>query len=214
MNLFNLIAFTSLILGTVCWAMAYVLMIKKSHQDKSIAIPLIPLALNFSWEFLYTFVYPATFIPSRLAYGMWFIIDVVLLYSYYKFSEKKNFTFPVLLVFFICCLVADYIFEHYMDKGVFGKINPLILLGFIADFTTALGLIYMLKKKGNSKGQSLKIAGFIFYGTFLYVLEVKINPAHKIIQTFPLDMLMYSSLLLHAYYYFQLKKVIKSESVN
>ena len=45
-------------IGYALWLVAYVLVIRKGFKDKTYAIPLIPICLNFTWEFMDSWVLP------------------------------------------------------------------------------------------------------------------------------------------------------------
>lgn len=209
----NFIAFGSLVLGTICWLTVYILMIKKMNQDKTIALPLLPLSLNLSWEFIYGILYPSSFLPSAIADGLWLLLDVGVLYSFYKYTSKKMRVLPIILISFLSFWGILKVSEYYVKEGIIPKLYPLMLSGFIISAVIGIGMIYFIKKRKDSKGQSQKIAALMFLGVLFYVIEVVINPVHKPVQSFLLDVFMYGSLLSTGYYFFLLKKVIKNESV-
>ena len=44
--------------GSIFWLIAYVLMIRKGFQDSTYGILLLAIMLNFTWEIIYTTIYP------------------------------------------------------------------------------------------------------------------------------------------------------------
>lgn len=63
------------------WTIAYALLVYRSFKDKSYAMPMVALALNITWEFVFSFVYPPDGLgPIFVARNIiWFLLDVALL---------------------------------------------------------------------------------------------------------------------------------------
>ncbi|PKL36047.1 MAG: hypothetical protein CVV44_17650 [Spirochaetae bacterium HGW-Spirochaetae-1] len=71
------------------WTITYILIIKRGFQDKAHGMPMWALAMNISWEFIYSFVTPAP-APQLYINIVWFSFDVVILYHFIK-SWKLDF---------------------------------------------------------------------------------------------------------------------------
>lgn len=66
--------FLKIIYG-VCWSAAYVLYVLQARKDQSSGMPLLALMLNFTWEFLFTFVHKQNGL-KQLIHLAWFCVDV------------------------------------------------------------------------------------------------------------------------------------------
>ena len=47
-------------IGSLFWTVAYLLFFLKGMKDKSYGMPLVPMAFNFTWELIHSFIYPST----------------------------------------------------------------------------------------------------------------------------------------------------------
>lgn len=83
-------------IGAFLWVVAYVKLIFRFKKIQFIEIPLIAICANFSWEFLWGFVFKTnmgTF--YQWGYRLWFILDIFIVYALFKYG-KNQFTLPQL----------------------------------------------------------------------------------------------------------------------
>jgi hypothetical protein len=69
---------TGAIGGDLLWLLAYILIIRKGFQDRTYGVPLLALALNFTWEFLYTIQFPPSDWPHIVLRWSWLLADMVI----------------------------------------------------------------------------------------------------------------------------------------
>jgi len=113
------------ILGEGLWIIAYALIIWSAFRDKTYGVPLTAIALNYTWEILYTFVFPSPcWVVRLLRYG-WFILDTVIVWQLVRFGRKdqripdfRHYYFIGLLVIFVMALIGHLTYHHaYQDLG-------------------------------------------------------------------------------------------------
>ncbi len=77
----------SLLASGVLWTLAYVEMIRRSLRGRGYAMPAIALALNLTWEVVYTAVgfanWPNVQAPIN---AVWLILDLVILWTVWRFG--------------------------------------------------------------------------------------------------------------------------------
>ena len=53
------------VISGICWTIVYAFLAYRSFKDKSYGMPLAALALNFTWEFTFSFIYPPASVGGR-----------------------------------------------------------------------------------------------------------------------------------------------------
>ncbi|MEM0993088.1 MAG: hypothetical protein AAGI49_08620 [Bacteroidota bacterium] len=168
-----------LMLGGLCWMAVYVFSILVGFREKSYAIPMMALVLNFGWEFTYGFLIHN---PSAPAYQVtinqiWSLIDVGIIVSYLRYGRKYFPTdlsdwfypnFAVALGFSFAFQWTAYHYFHIPPEIPF----PSGLVAFIMNLLMSILFLMMLIKRKSSEGQSMYIAGAKFLGTFVTYLAV------------------------------------------
>lgn len=83
-----LIAFhmSLLALGALLWDAAYILMTRRALVTRSYGMPLLPLALNLSWEIAYVFCVCEEVLET-VGFSAWLVLDVGIVYTTLKFGE-------------------------------------------------------------------------------------------------------------------------------
>jgi branched-subunit amino acid transport protein len=130
---FNLLAPYNLLgaIGYALWLVAYVLVIRKGFKDKTYAIPLIPICLNFTWEFMDSWVLPDEVPFWKWVDRAWFILDVLILYQLFRFGRKEQRIPEIQRHFypFVCVALLLAFWGQYTFVTTFHD-----TLGFIAAF--------------------------------------------------------------------------------
>lgn len=109
---------TEMLLGSaaigadILWLIAYILIIRKGFQDRTYGVPLVALALNFTWEFMYTLQFPPSDWPHIVLRWAWLIADCVIVYQYFRFG-KDNLEIPALK-------------DHFYSASIFIFINAYV----------------------------------------------------------------------------------------
>jgi hypothetical protein len=148
------------------WSLTYLLIIKRSFQDKTFGMPLAALCANISWEFIFSFIFthPA---PQVYVNIVWFFLDVVILFQLLKFWPAEfsklspQLFYPGFLLalgtsFFAILLITLEFNDWIGAYAAFGQ-NLMMSVLFIS----------MLYNRNTVRGQSIYIALFKMLGTAL-----------------------------------------------
>lgn len=167
--------FLTLISG-IGWIIVYEECIRLGFKDKTYAMPLFALGLNFAWEVIYSFsdIFlgahgPLEGITAIQTYvnASWAVLDIIILYTYFKYGKdeftksinKKYFTMWILLVI-VCSFALQYVFIQE-----FGFVLAAKYSAFLQNLLMSVMFIDMYVKRGNMKGQSLLLAYAKWIGT-------------------------------------------------
>jgi len=171
-----------ILLSGIAWSIVYVESIRVGIRDKSYAMPFWALALNIAWEFLHaTLGLKAAGLTLQIAINFaWFLLDIGLLYTYFKFGRKY---FPIQFhkVWFIpwsVIVLASAFIVQFMFIHEFGLLMGAIYSAFLQNLLMSILFIVMLSQRNSREGQSLLIAISKCIGTpaptiFMGVLGIK-----------------------------------------
>ena len=73
----------------VFWLITYLLLIKRGYQDKACGMPMAALALNISWEFIFSFVHPHGGIQLIINIA-WFALDSIIVFQYLRYESARR----------------------------------------------------------------------------------------------------------------------------
>jgi len=159
--------------GFLLWGAVYLMGIRLGFKEKTFAIPWIAMCTNFSWEFLFAFVFnkshpglhpQAQFYSSLLLLA----IDAVLIYLFVRYwrsdfpeSVSEKWFLPYFLFGLLSCGgVVYYVTVEFQDwNGAYSAFGENVL-------TSALFLTMFLRRN-SLLGQSLYIALAKMFGTIL-----------------------------------------------
>lgn len=167
--------FLTLISG-IGWIIVYEECIRLGFKDKTYAMPLFALGLNFAWEVIYSFsdIFlgahgPLEGLNAIQAYvnASWAILDIIILFTYFKYGKnefpksinQKYFSAWIMLVI-VCSFALQYVFIQE-----FGFIMGAKYSAFLQNLLMSVMFIGMHVKRGNMKGQSLLLAYAKWIGT-------------------------------------------------
>jgi hypothetical protein len=165
------------IISGVCWTIVYIDGIRLGFKDKSYAIPFYALALNFSWELLYTYYgFRINGVDVQNIFNaVWFMFDVGILYTYFKFG-KKYFSYPrddsggtgkkdsAFIGWSVLGLITAFAIEYSFIRE-FGVAKGAAYSAFPQNLLMSVLFIAMLVHRGNREGQSMTIAVSKWLGT-------------------------------------------------
>lgn len=179
-------ALTGLV-SAVCWITAYILIIRRSHLDRTYGIPFAAICANISWEFVFSFIYPeytcvsgafpAT--PTVLGRGgdfggtmqevvniIWFGLDALILYSYVRFG-RREFTPLLPKSWFLPGLATGLVIALVLIGSSATQFNDCegLYSAFGINLMMSIMFCEMLLQRGSARGQSLYIAVFKMVGT-------------------------------------------------
>ena len=147
----------------ICWSIVYIESIRIGFQQKTYAMPLFALGLNIVWEGLYAFtdIFIRQSIGAQaIANACWFVLDCVIVYTYFKFGQSEcrtetehQFFVPWSLLAFAACLVLQLLFYYW-----FGNVEGEKYAAYLQNVAMSLLYLSMLKERKSDKGQSMTIA--------------------------------------------------------
>jgi hypothetical protein len=169
-------AFFLVLFSGICWTFTYIYSIYIGSKDKADAMPFVALALNITWEALYTVTGLQNSMTNIQAWInlVWVLFDIGLFYLYFKYG-KEEFSrtapkkyFMLWSVFILVMSAAlQIIFRNGFgmasaDMGPFSNLIDSHLGAWYSAFIQNLimSVLYIsmfIKRKGN-KGQSPWIA--------------------------------------------------------
>jgi len=170
----------------IFWIVVYIECIRIGITQKTYAVPLSALAMNFMWELL-SFI-DGVFVnrvpmPTIMIYVSWLVLDSVILYTYLRYgcgetaslyqklgircfsklSRSALFLCRTLMVFGIVGMIVWVMYRH-MD-------NWKLYFAFVDSLLMSVLFVVMHVFKGG-RGESLSIAICKWLGTFFAVLTI------------------------------------------
>jgi hypothetical protein len=151
-----------ILLSGLAWSIVYIESIRLGLRDKSYAMPFWALALNIAWEFLHaTLGLRAAGLTLQIGINFaWFLLDIGLLYTYFRFGKKY---FPAVyqkVWFFPWCVIvlATSFIIQFMFIREFGLLMGAIYSAFMQNLLMSILFVAMLAQRHSREGQSLLIA--------------------------------------------------------
>jgi hypothetical protein len=152
----------------LAWVIVYLLVIRRNSLEKTYGIPLLVLAIDVCWEFIFSFIiHPAKMdIDAWLWIGInfvWLVIEMVILIQAIKYGPRENWpsksffygAITLALVFgFAGVLAFTFQFQDWEGRWTVFADNLMMSILFIN----------MLYQRG-IRGQSVYIAFFKMIGT-------------------------------------------------
>lgn len=176
--------FTAVTASGLAWTITYIALVYRGIKDRSYGMPLVPLALNFAWELVFSIIYPpkSTGMTGVIVNAVWMICDLGIittyfLYGYKYFKERYSISksgwllisfFAFVLAFGIMLSGGPFFgqFQPYFAGDVF---QGAIFIAYIQNLIISVCFILMLLERKSSEGQSLTIGVFKCIGTGLTV---------------------------------------------
>ena len=164
------------VLSGIGWILVYEECIRIGLKQKTYAMPLFALGLNFAWEFLYSvvdIVYEAhgplvgMNIVQEVVNIFWCCLDVVILYTYLKNGKKEwpgsinsKYFVPWTLLVLVCSFALQIVF-----MVEFGFTMASQYSAFLQNVIMSVLFIHLFAKRGGDFGQSLLLAVAKWIGT-------------------------------------------------
>ena len=138
-----------------------------SFTDKSYGVPFLALAMNMSWEFIYSFVLHTNIAKIQLYINrIWFFLDVIIFAAYVLYGLKewsnqsyRKWFYPHL----VFCVAGAGLLLYYMDIDM--EYDAMTLSAFMINLLMSVLFINMILKRNTLKAQSFGIAMFKLTGT-------------------------------------------------
>jgi hypothetical protein len=152
----------------IFWIITYACVIRQGLLDRTYAMPFLALAMNITWEFLFTFVYPSVGgIMQESINAVWFAADIAILaifLKYWRSDYPKNlpesYFWPMFAFAFV--MVTPMMVATVL---VFGRDDGSVYTAFIDNLIMSALFLSMLIRRGDRRGQSMWIAWGKLLGT-------------------------------------------------
>jgi hypothetical protein len=143
----------------VFWTLTYVTVIWRGFKDRSVAMPMVALSANISWEGIFSFIYLP---PSSLLHTVsivWFCFDIPIALQCFLYGEKDTkheFTKKYFRVIFLVAIVIAFLIlfkfiPEFKDvKGVY--------VGYGINLMMSILFVDMFFRRDEIRGQSIYIA--------------------------------------------------------
>lgn len=162
------------VISGVCWTIVYIEGLRRGLKDRSYAIPFFALALNLAWELLNTiFGFREGGGLQATINAVWFLFDLGILYTYFKFGRKY---FPLHLpgswfvMWSLVVLVTAFCIE-YAFTSEFGVFKGAAYAAFLQNLLMSILFIDMVLSRRSREGQSLLIAVSKWIGTLAPTIQ-------------------------------------------
>ena len=150
----------------ICWSVVYVDSIRIGFKQKTYAMPLFALGLNIVWEGLYAFTdlfLRRSIGAQAIANAAWFVLDCVIVYTYFKFGREecrteaeRKFFVPWSVLAFAICLVLQLLFYFW-----FGNVEGEKYAAYLQNVAMSALYLSMLRDRGSDKGQTMTITHYV-----------------------------------------------------
>jgi len=196
--------------GGLFWLLTYVVIIRRGFRDRTCGMPFVPLCINLSWEFTFSFLYPHGGIQLPINV-LWFLFDVVILYQFLRFGPAEHRegllgrSFPattglVLALSFLGVLAVTLEFENW--NGMYTSFGSNLLMSVL--------FVRMLIRRRNTAGQSIYVALFKMLGTLTFAfLFFDLYPA-----SYLLNYLYPAILIFDVLYFVLLRRTFLEEGID
>jgi hypothetical protein len=174
--------------GGLCYTITYFLMVQQSYRDRTYAMPIFSLALNFAWEIVFA-LFVAEAPLEKTIFVLWMVLDAGLVYGVLKYGKNEWAHAPAVsrnlgkimsVAVLWCCWALWAISSWWIDEA--NPVNPKpgkVYFGVNGIDTTELGywtavfaqvvlsclLLAQITVRGNSGGASYSIWVTRFVGS-------------------------------------------------
>ena len=155
------------VIGDLLWVVAYILSIRKGFQDRTYGFPMLCIALNLSWEFIYAVIFP--FEKSRLIQGLrwaWLVCDFVIAYQLFRYGRRwqttpliRRFFYPIAIAAFVSAFAGQLTY-HYTFADPWGMSNA-----YLINLVMSMLFVWMCLHRPDEKGLSIGAAWAKMLGT-------------------------------------------------
>ncbi len=204
------------LLSGICWCIVYEECIRLAVKDKTYAMPFWALALNITWEGIYTYHDLCAGVDVQgIVNVLWFGLDVVILSLYFKYGRKHYETGSGKLFYLWTILGVAAMFlvqlAYVKEFGVEGHLSAQYS-AFAQNLIMSIAFIHMFVKRGTTKGQSMLLAIAKWIGTLAPTITMGIMSTNYVVLTCGLLCTVYD--LIYIVFLYKAKKNEKLEEVR
>ncbi|ASK28852.1 hypothetical protein CEY12_01450 [Chryseobacterium sp. T16E-39] len=212
----------------LAWTVVYIALIYRGIKDKSYGMPLVPLALNFAWEFVFSIVYPpaVTGIAGIVVNAVWMICDIGIITTYFLYSyryfqrqysiskrEWMVYSIAAFLVSFGIMLTGGPFFGQFIPYFKHDIFQGAIFIAYLQNLIISVCFLLMIWERKSSEGQSMTIGVFKCIGTGLTVGVYYLFILHKG-QAHLMNIIVGFTFLLDIIYITTIFRQLKKEGIN
>lgn len=173
------------LLSGICWCIVYEECIRLALKDKTYAMPFWALALNITWEGIYTYYdLRAGGDVQGIVNVLWFCLDVVILALYFKYGRKHHGADSDALFYLwtILGIVAMFFVQlaYVKEFGLAGHLSAQYS-AFAQNLIMSVAFIHMFVKRGSTKGQSMLLAIAKWIGTLAPTITMGIMSTNYVV---------------------------------
>jgi hypothetical protein len=162
-----MVPFLTVISG-LAWTIVYIESIRVGFRDKTYAMPLAALALNFAWESTYAVHDLATSLSIQAFVNLiWALADVAIVFTFFKFGRAEFPGFVTRKMFAgwgILIFVVSYAVQWLLIAR-FGTHDASRYAAFLQNTLMSGLFVQMLIARRGLRGQTLTIATAKWLGT-------------------------------------------------
>ena len=173
------------VLGDLCWAIAYILIIRQCFKQLTYGLPLVAIVMNFTWELQYSLVQPprcddgTVDVVKAAMILAWAALDAVIVWQLFRYGRAQQ-TIDEIQRYFPFVVVGSLLLAA-AGNFAFAQFHPdeaAPLSGLIINFVMSLLFIFLLFARpglqGVGWGASLfRVAGnsVIFFANIFLLQE-------------------------------------------
>lgn len=173
------------LLSGICWCIVYEECIRLAVKDKTFAMPFWALALNITWEGIYTYQdLRGGGGVQAIVNVLWFCLDIVILTLYFKYGKEQHesgsgkvfYLWTILGVAAMLLVQLAYVKEFGLGGHLSAQYSA-----FAQNLIMSIAFIHMLVKRGNTKGQSMLLAIAKWIGTLAPTITMGIMTTNYVV---------------------------------
>lgn len=158
-------------LSGICWTIVYIECIRLGFKQKTFGMPFWALTLNIAWEALHTVLgYKEKGLSLQIVINaIWFVFDIGILYTYFKYGQKSFpdfFSKNIFIIWSVLGLVVSFFIQYFFVEE-FGRSKAAVYSAFLQNLMMSILFIAMYVQRRGNEGQNLTIAISKFIGTAL-----------------------------------------------
>lgn len=166
------LAFGLAVIGDLFWLVVYILAIRIAVRQKTYAIPAAAVVLNFTWEFVYSVIYPPPNLVDLIANLAWLGLDLVIVIQLFrhgdpgsrKTAQGKWFAAAVVGSLGLALVGHITFYEHTTANAIFPDRGG-VTEAYLINLLMSLLFIGMFYRRPDGRGISKGIAWAKFLGT-------------------------------------------------
>lgn len=162
-----MVLFLALVSG-VAWTIVYLEAIRVGFRDRTYAMPVLALGLNFAWETIYAVHHARHGISAQGIINVaWALADAAIVYTYFRFGRREQPAFvtpPMFVAWGVLVFATSYVVQVLFIVQ-FGYSAAARYSAFLQNALMSGLFIAMFAARGGVRGQSLVIAVAKWLGT-------------------------------------------------